>query len=51
MSVDGRLRHRRWETDGNKRETFEAIGNIGFVGAPRPKPDAEIPARWREITL
>ncbi|MDA8123067.1 MAG: single-stranded DNA-binding protein [Deltaproteobacteria bacterium] len=34
--VEGRLRQRRWETDGAKRSKIEVVAdNVQFLGAPR----------------
>jgi len=36
VAVDGRLQYHDWETqDGAKRRSFEVVGNVEFLAAPR----------------
>ncbi|MBU4343009.1 MAG: single-stranded DNA-binding protein [Candidatus Omnitrophica bacterium] len=40
--IEGRLRYRSWEQDGQKRSTLEVIASwVQFLGGSRPSTDAE----------
>jgi len=43
VAVEGRLRTRTWEQDGQRRDAFEIVARrVEFLSSPEPTTDAEV---------
>ena len=43
IGVDGRLEHRTWGEEGNRRQSYTVIGQVTFLDRPRSNGDNSSP--------